>query len=223
MEIPGPSEAAEVQLRSRIAELEDALSATEARLREVDHRARNDLQLVWSILLMQTRRLPEGPARKALRRAADRVAALAAALKHLPHPADPSRLDAQALLRELVGEIAAGAGRPDVRLQLDLDPVRVTPAQAAPLGLIVEELVHNALGHAFPERGGQIEISLQETDGGAALTISDDGVGADLATCRSGFGIGLVELLCKQLRAELALAPGAPGGLRAAVRIPGAS
>lgn len=222
MEIPAPPEAVEAQLRSRIAELEEALSATEARLREVDHRARNDLQLVWSILLMQTRRLPEGPARQALRRAADRVAAVAAALKHFPRPADPGRLDAQALLRDLVAEIAAAAGRADVRLQLDLDPVRVAPGQAAPLGLIVGELVHNALGHAFPERPGQVEISLQETDGGALLTVADDGVGADLAACRSGFGMGLVELLCKQLRAELAIAPGAPGGLSAVVRIPGA-
>jgi len=222
MEIPGPSAAVEDQLRERIAELEDALSETEARLRELDHRARNDLQLVWSILLMQTRRLPDGPARRALRRAADRVAAVAAALKHFHRPADPGGLDAQALLRELVGEIAGGAGRADVRLQLELDPLRVAPSQAAPLGLIVEELVHNALGHAFPDRAGLVEIGLHQTDGGAVLTVTDDGVGADPATCRAGFGIGLVELLCKQLKGEFVIASGAPSGLRATIRIPGA-
>lgn len=214
------SDVVETRLRARIGELEQALAQSEARLREVDHRARNDLQLIWSILLMQMRALPEGPARQAMRRASDRVGAVAAVQKHMPRAEDPPLVDAQTFVRDLVGEIAAGAGRPDVRLDLVLDPIRIAPRQAAPLGLIVEELVHNALGHAFPDRPGRLAVSLHTGSGGAVLTVVDDGVGPSSEAALSGFGTTLVGLLCKQLKGELSLGLAAPGGVRATVRIP---
>jgi len=211
----------EAQLRSRIAELEAARAESEGRVRDIEHRARNDLQLIWSILVMQARRTPEGPARHAIRRAADRMAAVAAVQRRLPGLGEPLMLDCQDFLRDLVGEIAAASGRADVQVHVDLDSAPVAPRQAAPLGLIAEELVHNALAHAFPDRAGQIEVSLRRDGAGAVLSVSDDGVGgADDHPMPQGFGLTLVELLCRQLHGEMRIGRAQAGGVQAVVRFP---
>jgi two-component sensor histidine kinase len=211
----------EAELRSRIEALEAARAEAEERVRDIEHRARNDLQLIWSILVMQARRTPEGPARQAIRRAADRMAAVAAVQRRLPGLGEPLVLDCQPFLRDLVGEIAAASGRADVRVVLELDSAPIAPRQAAPLGLIAEELVHNALAHAFPDRQGQVEVSLRRDGSAAVLIVSDDGVGTGGdAGPEPGFGLTLVDLLCKQLHGEIRIGRAETGGVQAVLRFP---
>jgi two-component sensor histidine kinase len=198
--------------RERIAELEAETARLTACLREVDHRIKNDLQLINSVFVLQLRKTPEGPEREIVRGALDRVAAVSAAHRRLDVMDDPKHFEVSALVRDVAEDAVATARREDVRLELDLTPVRVPTRQAAPLALIVGELVRNSLEHGLSGRPGVIRVGFGPADGRVRLSVRDDGAGLPpgLAAPR-GFGATLVALLTQQLRGEMAVAPGDPG------------
>jgi two-component sensor histidine kinase len=201
----------------RIRELEAALARQDALLREVDHRVKNNLQLISSLMLLQSRRIEDEAARQALKTMLERVNAVASVHRRLLHGEDSQKFEVADFIRDLAGDLALAAGRDDVRITLDLSPVAIPASMAAPFALVLNELVGNALKHAFPGEGGQIDISLAKADGGCVLTVSDDGCG--MGETRQAFGLTIVGLLCRQLRSELEILPGAPG-VRATVRTP---
>jgi len=98
------------------------------------------------------------------------------------------------------------------------DPATVSSHEAVSLGLIVTELVINALKHAFPgERAGEVAIDYLVEPAGWTLSVSDDGVGRpDLATIRSGLGTSVIEALAQQLGAKV-VPDDAPPGTRISV------
>jgi two-component sensor histidine kinase len=206
--------------RERIAELEAETGRLTTRLREVDHRIKNDLQLINSVFVLQLRRTSEGPEREVVRGALDRVAAVSAAHRRLDVMDDPGNFEASALVRDLAEDAVATARREDVRLDLALSPVAIPSRQAAPLALIAGELARNSLKHAFPGRPGVIRVDFGAAGGVVRLCVADDGVGlpGGLAAPR-GFGATLVALLAQQLRGEVEIAPGGPG-LTTIVRFP---
>jgi len=198
--------------RDRIAELEAEAARLHARLREVDHRIKNDLQLINSVFVLQLRKTPEGPEREIVRGALERVAAVSAVHRRLDVTDDPRAFEASVLLRDLAEDAVGTGRREDVRLQLDLTPVAIPTRQAAPLALVLGELVRNSLKHAFPGRPGVIRVAFGPAGERVRLAVSDDGVGLPegLAAPR-GFGATLVALLVQQLRGEVAVEPGRPG------------
>jgi two-component sensor histidine kinase len=201
----------------RIRELEAALARQDALLREVDHRVKNNLQLISSLMLLQSRRMEDEAARQALKTMLERVNAVASVHRRLLHGEDTQKFEVADFIRDLAGDLALAAGRDDVRITLDLSPVAIPASMAAPFALVLNELLGNALKHAFPGEGGQIDISLTKADGGCVLTVSDDGCG--MGETPQAFGLTIVGLLCRQLRSELEILPGAPG-VRARVRTP---
>ncbi len=195
----------------------DALAQKDALLHEIDHRVKNNLQLIASLILLQTRRTADPAAQAALKTVLDRVTAVATVHRRL-FQGDPLRFDVADFVRDLAGDLAAAAGRDDLEIALDLDHVSIPAAAAAPLALVVNELMNNALKHAFPPgRGGRIAVSLHAGDGRARLTISDDGDG--LQARPPAFGLTIVKLLCQQLHAEYEIAESQPG-VRATVLVP---
>ncbi|HEV2530874.1 sensor histidine kinase [Phenylobacterium sp.] len=198
--------------RDRIAELEAQTDRLAARLREVDHRIKNDLQLINSVFVLQLRKTPEGAQREIVRGALDRVAAVSGVHRRLDVTDDPRRFEASGLVRDLAEDAVGNARREDVRLELEVAPVAIPARQAAPLALIVGELVRNSLRHAFPGRPGAIRVGFGAADRRVRLVVSDDGIGlpAGLAAPR-GFGATLVALLAQQLRGEIEFAPADPG------------
>lgn len=202
---------------ARIRELEAALERKSALLREIDHRVKNNLQLISSLVLLQSRRVDDGDARQALKTMQERVGAVATVHRRLYQGDDSQHFDVADLIRDMAGDLALAAGRDDVRITLDLAPVSITASAAAPFALVLNELVGNALKHAFPDRGGLIAISIAEADGQCVLTVADDGCGMNGA--QKAFGLTIVELLCKQLRAGLELDAVGPG-VRAVIRTP---
>jgi two-component sensor histidine kinase len=194
------------------------LDLAQARLRELDHRIKNDLQLIASVYVLQARKLPEGEARAAIRGALERLNAVAAVHRRLDVGGDAARFEASVLVRDVAEEVAGAARRDDVRLTLALTPVSVPSRQAAPLALITGELVRNALRHGFPGRGGQVAVSLGAVDGAVELGVRDDGVGLG-GQAPGGFGATLCALLAQQLRGRLDIVDDPPG-VRAAVRFP---
>jgi len=201
----------------RIRELEAALARQDALLREVDHRVKNNLQLISSLMLLQSRRIEDEAARQALKTMLERVNAVASVHRRLLHGDDSHNFEVADFIRDLAGDLALAAGRDDVRITLDLSPVAIPASMAAPFALVLNELLGNALKHAFPGEGGQIDIRLAKADGGCVLTVSDNGCG--MGDRQQAFGLTIVGLLCRQLRSELEILPDAPG-VRATVRTP---
>lgn len=203
---------------ARIRELEAALERKSALLREIDHRVKNDLQLISSLILLQSRRAEDASARHALKTMLGRVSAVAAVHRRLFLGEDSQQFDVAPFVRDLAGDLALAAGRDDVSITLDLDSVTIPASAAAPLAMVANELMGNALKHAFPPgRGGVIAISLAKADGACVLSVSDDGQG--LGGAKKALGLTIVDLLCQQLRAVLEVVTDGPG-VRAVVRAP---
>lgn len=208
----------------RFSDSDSAQERQDELLRDVDHRVKNNLQLISSVIQLQSRRTEDPAARHALRTALQRISAIAAVHRRVYRSEDRELLDLAQMVRELVADLAAAAGRDGIALNMALDPIVVDATQGGPLALVISELVGNALQHAFPDgRAGVVEVGLQRTPGGFVLVVADDGVGvADPAAIRRGFGLSMVQMLGQQLHATLEMADAHPG-LRVTVTIPIAS
>jgi two-component sensor histidine kinase len=189
----------------------ESLTRADALLHEVDHRVKNNLQLIASLILLQTRHAPDEAARAALKSVLERVTAIATVHRRL-FQGDPLRFEVADFVRDLTGDLAAAAGRDDLEIALALDEVAIPSSSAAPLALVINELLGNALKHAFPAgRAGRITVSLADRGATCVLTIADDGIGMGETGPSAGFGSTIVKLLCQQLHADLQIAEGSPG------------
>jgi two-component sensor histidine kinase len=197
--------------------LELALAQKSALLHEIDHRVKNNLQLIASLILLQSRRTADPNARAALKTVLERVAAVATVHRRL-FQNDPLSFDVADFIRDLTGDLAAAAGRDDLEIELDLDHVAIPAASAAAFALVVNELLGNAIKHAFPAgRRGRVSVRLSNGDELCRLVIADDGVG--LGGHEPGFGLTIVKLLGQQLHADLQIEDAQPG-VRATVIVP---
>ncbi|WP_165190567.1 sensor histidine kinase [Caulobacter soli] len=181
--------AAELERRveARTAELTAALAQRDLLLREVYHRVKNNLQIVDSLLVMQTRQMPDPEAKQALRSLRDRVFALGLVHQQLMGSTDLKTFDIAPFLHELSTNIVHGGGANDVDLSVEAIPLDVGLDFAIPLGLLVNELVTNSLKHAFPDGQGEIDVNLSRADdGGLLLVVADNGKGYS----RDGAGLG---------------------------------
>jgi PAS domain S-box-containing protein len=209
------------------AELKSALEAQSLLLNEVDHRVKNNLQMISSLIVMQSRNIPDPDIRQSLMSMLERVEALSAVHRRLYQSTDVSRFDLSEFSRELTRDLVNASSRSNVRVEFDLEPVEVSPDRAAPIALMVNELVTNSLKHAFiDDRPGTLALSVKRIDGHATITIQDDGVGMKIDghkhaaghDCDGGqergtgsFGKSLVEALGRQVRATTEWKPGNPG------------
>lgn len=193
--------------------LQRALQQKSALLHEVDHRVKNNLQLIAALIVLQCRRTPDPAAREALSGTLERVNAIATVHRRLFQSDDVERFDLAAFVRDLAGYLEVSSTRPEIALHLELERVDVAADRAAPAALVVNELIGNAVKHAFPEgAGGTVAVRLRQADGTAEIVVADDGVGfprpeADLR----GFGLTIAHLMCRQLGAELVFQRVQPG------------
>ena len=199
-----------------VPELEAALARERALTREVDHRAKNSLQLVSSLLLLASRRSATEEARQVLKAMHLRVGAVAAAHRNLLAAEGLEHFDLTQLANELATSLAQSQG---AAIRLSLDPVEVESAAAPPFALIMNELVQNALAHAGRDGNApDVSVELHKTADGFTLTVQDGGPGPDAAQT-AGFGLTIVRLLAQQIGARFAMEDAQPG-LRAVVRRP---
>ncbi|GBU18917.1 signal transduction histidine kinase [Methylobacterium sp.] len=205
----------------RTADLSAALEQKTALLHEVDHRVKNNLQVISSLILLKARRTPEGEARDALQGIAERVGALSTAHRMLYSAGDATRFNLQDFAADLLSDLNAGLDPERTHLEGAFDPIAVSAAMAAPLALMIHELTTNALRHAFPgDRAGRVTIEARRQAEALHITIGDDGVGLGSAAPNpAGFGRSLVEMVVRQLRGAIAWHENAPG-TRVEIRIP---
>jgi len=186
-------------------DLQRLLAQEENLLRELQHRVKNNLGVIISLLNLQMSRLEEGPARSALADAQARIRSMSSIYERLYSKDDMGNIDVGAYLGDLalalLSAYAVVPGR--IRLERDFDPLRLDAARSVPLGLILNELLTNALKHAFPgDREGNVRVGLGPRGGSMVLSVADDGVGLPPAfdhSDASGLGFTLVRALVDQL------------------------
>ena len=191
--------------------LRASLKEKDLLLREIHHRVKNNLQVVSSLLRLQAATYPDPAIQKALQEAQERVHAIALIHQKLKHAPDFSQLDlpeyVQALAERLVRTYASRPALID--LHVGVADVEIGPDAPVPLGLILNELVANALQHAFPPgEGGSLDIEIdRDPRGWITLRVADSGLGLpeSVDLDRGGLGFQLVRALTDQLGGVLEL------------------
>ena len=194
---------------------EDALSQNLVLLAEVRHRVANSLQIIASVLLQNARKTQSEETRGHLKDAHNRVMSVAA-LERLLSESTDREVQLQTYFVSLCDSIAASMIADTDRISLIVtgDGGMVAPRTSVSLGLIVTELVINALKHAFPDgRRGAIVVDCQVRGPNWTLTVTDDGVGMPRAPgqFRTGLGTSIVQALARQLEAVVETVSTHPG------------
>ncbi|OBQ74716.1 histidine kinase dimerization/phosphoacceptor domain -containing protein [Mesorhizobium erdmanii] len=206
----------EKAVKERTAELEAALEAQTTLLHEVDHRVKNNLQMISSLILMQSRTASDKNLKRSLSTMLERIEALSTVHRRLYQSKDVSKFDVSDFARDLISDLLTASGRSEISPTLDLEPIVIPAEKATPVALMVNELVTNALKHAFKEkpdgtRSGRIGIKMSQPDGHLNIEVSDDGVGMADANGDASFGMRLIKSLARQLRADIEWRDAGPG------------
>jgi two-component sensor histidine kinase len=194
------------------AKIKASLAEKEVLLKEIHHRVKNNLQVISSLLYLQSKRIQDRDTLAMFQDSQHRVRSMALVHERLYQAQDLSRVDAadyiRTLARYLFRSYEVRAGK--IELAVDIDDVPLGIDAAVPCGLIVNELVSNSLKHAFsPEQEGRITIALNRRDNGDyALVVGDDGVGFPAGVDfrhTDSLGLQLVTALVDQLEGTIKL------------------
>lgn len=209
----------ETRIEARTRELQDSLVEKTTLLKEIHHRVKNNLQVIISLLNLQMNSLRDKEAIGLFQESKNRIQSMALVHQHLYQSRELSNIRYDVYLRSLVNDLFASYGVTASRLRLDwqVEPLTLDIDYAVTCGLLVTELVSNALKHAFPDgRSGSLRILLREEPGACiVLSVEDDGVGLaeelDLSGAGPSLGLRIVNALCRQLNATLGItrSPGA--------------
>jgi two-component sensor histidine kinase len=210
------------QLAAANARLNGALAEKEVLLGEVHHRVKNNLQVISSLLSLQSYRNEDERFRDALEESQNRIRAMALVHEMLYQTKDFNAIDFAEYMGRVTAELCNSWGRPDVRIQTACEPIEVPIADAITCGLIANELVSNSLKHAFPPgRAGTVRVGLRALGGDIELSVEDDGVGlpAGFETrSQHSMGFTLVKSLSSQLHGECSIS--GQGGTRVSIKFP---
>jgi hypothetical protein len=194
-----------------------SLREKEVLLQEVHHRVKNNLQVVSSMLRLQSQGLTDPHIVAAIRDSETRVRAMAI-IHELLHQSDKlDQIEFHRYVEKLIdhlGQSQAAAAR-GIKLFCRADPVMLKLDQAMPCGLLINELVSNGLKHAFPGgRTGEIRVSIKEQSDRVTLAVADTGVGLDAdwqSVGASSLGLKMSRALSSQIGGELACVSGPDG------------
>jgi PAS domain S-box-containing protein len=208
-------------LRSANQKLQEALETQTALLHEVDHRVKNNLQMVSSLVVLQSRTIPDESIKRSLLEMLSRIEALGTVHRRLYQSDDVMTFDVGECVRDLVTDLTGVGARGMIKPIFELDTVFVPAEDGAPIALIVNEVVTNALKHAFPEtRAGTVKVKVANGADRLRIEIADDGVGTNVTGISgTSFGTSLIRTLSRQLKAQVAWADNEPG-TRVTIDIP---
>jgi len=160
-------------------------------LREVNHRVGNSLQIIASLLHLQANSSTQEDVKAALTNAMGRVAAVAQVHRRLYTSHDLKSVLLNQYLDALLEDLRRSAeGNRMSRLTLKAEPIEIDPDRAVAIGIIVNELVMNAVKYAYPDGAGPIHVVLNAQDDNLLLSIADDGVGLNVKTDPRSTGMG---------------------------------
>lgn len=192
--------------RDELAKQSNTLSVM---MKELHHRVKNNLQIVSSLLNLQSMRLSDTEAVNAVKESRERVQAMSLIHQRLYKTDDITGINMQEYVKDLADFLAAsyGYGPDDIVINIDIAEEWVDVDKALPIGLILNELLTNAFKYAFNGvKQPQLDISFKHTGSDVTLTVKDNGHGLDPAKWNKSktgsFGRQLVKALCSQLRAK---------------------
>jgi PAS domain S-box-containing protein len=205
--------------RKRIEDqVKASLREKDVLIKEVHHRVKNNMQVISSLLNLQSRRIQDPDVLEMFRESQRRIRSMALIHERLYQSSDLSRIEFSQYLRNLATHLfhSYQVSSDRVRLRLDTEEVFFNINTAIPCGLIVNELVSNALKHGFPEgRTGEVAVELHRVAGdGYVVRVRDDGVGFPQALDyrrTETLGMQIVNTLVGQLEARLELENRTPG------------
>jgi two-component sensor histidine kinase len=222
--LAGSNAQLELIVGERTRQLESERLRIEALLRDVNHRVGNNLAMVSALLNVQSRQTREPAVRTALAQAQSRIQAIAAGQRRLRLDIETDEIDARPYMEDLLDEIGKAAEGRRIDIELVMDAIRLPGRDAVSFVVIVNELVTNAIKHAFPgDMAGKIVIRFDqvEIDGapGLAMTIEDNGVGMPAEVESKGLGQTVIASLLRSMRAKMVSEPLEPGTERPGCRV----
>lgn len=194
---------AEEAVARNMAELKSALLAKTLLIHEVDHRVKNNLLTMASIVKLQARFTQDTVKKQTLMSVLNRVEALSTVQRKLFTLDDIARFDVADFIRELVTDLVSGVGRNDIRLTLDLAPLLVPAVKATPLSLIVNELVVDAVNRGLSDGGGAIHVVVKRMHGHFVIRVEDTTTPVEPDAEAAEFGRLLLEASARQLAASV--------------------
>ena len=188
--------------------LQNSLSEKEVLLKEIHHRVKNNLQVISSLLYLNSKKIKDADALKMFKESQNRVKSIALVHERLYQSKDLGKIDFKEYVVKLTNDLlrSFAVNTALIKLNIDVNNIFISIDTAVPCGLIINELISNSLKYAFPDKeagGNQINICFQRSkDGELSLEISDNGVGLpsgfDIKNTQS-LGLQLVETLILQL------------------------
>jgi PAS domain S-box-containing protein len=205
--------------RERETALRDALAARDVLMHEADHRIKNSLQLVTSLLGLQMAKAPDLATRNALSEAIARVHAIAGAHRALETSPDLKSIGIDGLLAELC--VRLGVLNPTITLSCHAATgLSLDAEQAIPLALIASEALTNALRHAFPAgEAGEVSLTLRLDATALDMIVADSGRGLPTANTRVGLGSSVIAALARQIGASVSTTSRPGEGVSVTVRL----
>jgi two-component sensor histidine kinase/CheY-like chemotaxis protein len=186
----------------------------EVLLREVNHRVGNSLQIIASLLHLQANSSTQDDVKAALTNAMGRVAAVAQVHRRLYTSHDLKNVMLNQYLDALLEDLRRSAeGNRMSRLTLKAEPIEIDPDRAVGIGIIVNELVMNAVKYAYPDGAGPIDVDLHAEGDDLVLSIADNGVGLNGKTDPRSTGMGrrIVTAMASKLEASVERDPNHAG------------
>jgi PAS domain S-box-containing protein len=190
--------------------IRSALREKEVLLREIHHRVKNNMQVISSLLNLQASQTPDPATKTILEESRQRVRSIAIIHERLYNSGDVANIDFGVYLKSVAEELCRAFGRGEVSCVLDLEAIPFEIDKAIPAGLIVNELLTNALRHAFPAATkGTVCVRLRSLgEGNVELTVQDNGVGFPPGTNISSattMGLVIIRTLVEQMHGRLSM------------------
>lgn len=202
----------EREVERRTADLRAALDAKTMLLHEVDHRVKNNLTMIGSLLRLQVRTIDDPAIVARLDSMLERVDALAVVHRQLYQSSDIARFDIGSFAQSLAADVIGSSGRDDIALDLQAQPLFIAAANASALGLILNEILTNAVKHAFRDgRPGRLTLRVEGGEDHGIIRICDDGAGMPSAPRGRSIGTALITRLARQAHAEANWSDNRPG------------
>ncbi|MEA2829417.1 MAG: hypothetical protein QOF22_165 [Bradyrhizobium sp.] len=203
-------QAAVAQMQTLVEEKDRILEQKKVLAEELQHRVRNNLQLVYGMLSKQLDDTTDKLGQRGIKAIARRVSTLAQVYDHLLGTEMTRTTDFGSYVTSLCNSLAAIQGAPDgtITLKCESEAINLDLDMVTALGIVVAELVTNSYDHAFPEGRGAIHVSVRRVagePGQAILTISDTGGGFTAKVDGKRHGLGLVQRLVEQIRGTVSL------------------
>jgi two-component sensor histidine kinase len=182
------------------------LEEKEFLIKEIHHRVKNNLQIVSSLLQLQSRYIIEPNAIEALHDGDNRVKSMAIIHHHLYSSDNVTAVNIKNYTDNLLENLSATYSTLDkeIEMKLDIDPIFLDVSLMIPLGLIINEIITNAFKYAFTNRSnGAITVTIKEHEDELIVRIQDDGVGKEIVQNQVGFGTRMINAFLKKLNASM--------------------